>query len=189
MIKGLIELAWYGSYSGGQIGEILQTAEELGVFSYLLPFLLIFAVIMGILTRMKLFEDNKSVNGIIAFVVGLLALQFDFVPRFFSEVFPRFGVGLSVILIILILAGLFVDTSKNGLMLTLLGISVVVAAIVLLQSGVAAGTAVGDWFYQYWKGITGLTIFVIIIVAIAASMSGRDSEPYRPVWPWGAPPR
>ena len=37
----------------------------------------------------------------IALAVAFMSLQFDVVSMFFSELFPRFGVGLSIILVIL----------------------------------------------------------------------------------------
>ena len=88
--------------------------EQAGFFTYLLPFLLIFALVFGILTQIKLFKDSKSINGIIALVVGLLALQFPMVPQFFSEIFPRLGIGLSIILVIMILLGLFLNSEKDN---------------------------------------------------------------------------
>ncbi|MFQ5531223.1 MAG: hypothetical protein ACE5ES_01265, partial [Candidatus Nanoarchaeia archaeon] len=108
MIEKLVFLQFFG---GGTIGDLLSVWQQQGFFSYLLPFLLIFALVFGILEQAKLFKENKAINGIIALVVGLMALQLDFVPIFFSEIFPRLGVGLSFILVLLILAGMFVDTS------------------------------------------------------------------------------
>ena len=85
-----------GGYYGGSIGNVLAYWEQAGFFSYVLPFLLIFALVYGILTRTQIFKDNRAVNGILALTVGLLALQFDFVPVFFSEIFPRLGVALAL---------------------------------------------------------------------------------------------
>ncbi len=52
MLGGLISLAWYG----GAIGDVLSSWEQAGFFSYLLPFLLIFALVFGILTQIQLFK-------------------------------------------------------------------------------------------------------------------------------------
>ena len=109
MIKEFLFLQSYSYFEGGAIGNILSQWEAMGFFSYVLPFLLIFAMVFGILIQLRLFRDNKTINAIIALAVGLMALQFSFVPRFFSEIFPRLGVGLVVILIIIILTGLFAN--------------------------------------------------------------------------------
>ena len=75
-------------------------------------FLLIFAVVYGILSTMNIFskgDKNKGVNAVIAIAVGLLALQWDYVPEFFSVIFPYAGIGISILLVALILMGLFLS--------------------------------------------------------------------------------
>jgi len=85
MFEGLFLTShgFYGGVYGGAFGGLLAAWEQAGVFSYVLPFLLIFAMVFGILTKVKLFGEARSVNAILALVVGLLALQFSAVPFFF----------------------------------------------------------------------------------------------------------
>src|SRR3989338_10579622 len=112
MISGLF--FQIGGFYGGSIGNMLLSWEQAGFFSYVLPFLLIFAIVFGILTKIKLFgAENKGLNAVVAIVVGLLSLQFSFVPIFFSEIFPRMGIGLSVILAVFILVGLFLPSRSE----------------------------------------------------------------------------
>ena len=94
MLERLISFAWYGDYSGTGFREIFYSWENLGVFDFMLPFLLIFALIFGILSKLDLFGDkSKQVNAIVAFSVGLMAMRFDIVPLFFSDIFPRLGIA------------------------------------------------------------------------------------------------
>lgn len=180
MIEKLVFLQFFG---GGTIGDLLSVWQQQGFFSYLLPFLLIFALVFGILEQAKLFKENKAINGIIALVVGLMALQLDFVPIFFSEIFPRLGVGLSFILVLLILAGMFVDTSKGWLMYTLLGIGTIIAIIIFVQSAGAAGFRSGFWWEQNWQTVAG-AVLILIIIGIIVGGSRKDSEPYFAIgWP------
>src|SRR3989344_3665538 len=104
MLKGLMFLQTLGY--GGDIGNLLDQLAQTGFFSYILPFLLIFALVFGLLSRTRIFED-KSINGIISLVVALMALQFNFVSVFFAEIFPRLGIGLAVILVLLIIISFF----------------------------------------------------------------------------------
>ena len=189
MLEGLISFAWYGTYYEGEIGNILVKAEQAGVFSYVLPFLLIFALVNGILTRINLFNENKAINAIISLVVGLLALQFDFVPRFFAEVFPRLGVGLAIILVILIIVGLFIDPENKGIMYTLLGIGGIITVIILVQSGLFSDSYIGYWFYDNWPTIAWIVGIVVVIAIIASASSGKKTEPYHGLWPFGPPTR
>ena len=156
------------------ITNIFAYWEQIGVFSYILPFLMIFALVFGILMRMGIFKENKAVSAIVALAVGLLSLQFDFVPRFFSEIFPRFGVGLAIILVLLILVGMFTDPSKPGLMYMFLGIGIVITAVIFIQTSSVLGSGVGDWIQQNWaSALAAIIIIVLVIVAIAATLGAK----------------
>lgn len=162
MIRGFVSLAWSG-FGGGAMGNMFAQWEASGVFSYMLPFLLIFAVIFGILTKTRIFKESKAINGIIAFVVALMALQFNFVSVFFAEIFPRMGVGLIVILAAMILLGMFAP-NKTWVTIAFFMIGAVVLIVVLVNSGEAVGWSGVEFF----KGILpDLLPWIIIIVAIA----------------------
>ncbi len=152
-----------GGY-GGDIGNILAEWERLGIFSYALPFLLIFALVFGILSRVQIFKDNKGINSIIALVVGLMALQFEFVPRFFAEIFPRLGVGLSIILVALILVGLFFEPKSNLIMFIL---AAIIFLVIVVQSFGDFGTSGGEFLAENWPNLlVGALIVTAVIVVI-----------------------
>jgi hypothetical protein len=173
MIGSVISMS-FGGFYGGTIGDMLRVWEQAGFFSYLLPFLLIFALVYGILARMDLFKGNKGVNGIIALVVGLMSLQFSFVPQFFSEIFPRLGVGLAIILIVLILTGFFLDPESKGMMYTLLGVGAVIVVVILMQTAGAVGWSSGLWWSQNWPLVAG-AIFILVLVAIIVGSSSQST--------------
>jgi hypothetical protein len=179
MIEGLISLASYG-FVGGGIGEYLAELEANGFFTYILPFLLIFAIVYGILSQIKIFKDNRGVNGIIALVIGLMALQFDFVPMFFAEVFPRFGIGLAILLLVLILLGFFIDPDKSWVMYVLLGVAAVILLVVLINTSGALGWAAGGWWYANWKFVAGV-VTILIIIAIIVSSGGTSTPSESPL--------
>jgi hypothetical protein len=55
--------------------EIIQRLGDLGITDVLLPFLLIFAIIYGILSTIRLFGENRNnINVIIALCMGLLVV-------------------------------------------------------------------------------------------------------------------
>ncbi len=154
------------------IGQFLTQWQQAGVFDYLLPFLLIFAIVLGILSATHILGANKGLHVIIALVVGLLALQLNFVPDFFREVFPRLGVALAVILVIMILVGLFIPNNERRYWFWGLGaIGFIAALVVLSQSfsnfGWYSSMAYGD--YVGW--IVGAVLVIGIIIAIATSGS------------------
>jgi hypothetical protein len=184
MFDKLIFLASYGAFSGGGFGDLLSKLEDAGFFSYIVPFLLLFAIVFGILTKTKIFQENKAVNGIISFSVALMALQFDFVSQFFSQLFPRLGIGLAVILVILILIGLFTDPGNEAINWVLFGIAVVIIGAVLLKTSNALGwSSIGDWFSQNLGMIIagGVIIAIIAIIMNADKPKNPKQQPFSPI--------
>jgi len=187
MLKGLIVLASYGGFYGGEIGNILAQWEQMGVFSYMLPFLLIFALIFGILSKLNLFgsASNKSINAIIALASSLMALQFGVVTVFFQEIFPKLGVALSVVLVVLILVGLFGNPKDKPFMNTLMWGSFGIAAFVAISSlGVFKGGATGELLgfipAYWWSRYGSLVIFaLLIIIIIASSVKSQNSAEHK----------
>ena len=176
MLEGLISFAWYSSYGDGAIGEMLYEWEQAGFFSYLLPFLLIFSLVFGILTQIKLFKENKAINGIIALVVALMALQFDLVPVFFSELFPRLGVGLAILLVVLILVGMFADPENNAIMYSIFGVGVIIVIVILIQTAGIVGWSTGWWWGENWPMVAGVVILFIIIGIIIGGSKGGTAD-------------
>jgi hypothetical protein len=182
MFQEMIFLASDSAFPSGAIGDLLSKWEAAGFFSYLLPFLLIFALVFGILTKVNIFKDNKAVNGIIALAVALMSLQFSFVSNFFAQIFPRLGVGLAIILGILIIVGLFMDPASNAINYVLLGIGVIVFGAILIQSASATGWAAGQWWQDNWQVIVGAVFLIIVLVVIIGS-SGSKNKPITPYNP------
>jgi len=186
MIEVMSLLASYGFFGGGDIGNILAQWQAAGVFSYLLPFLLIFALTFGLLIRVGLFttkdaegeRPNKSINAIIALAVSLMALQFDFVSIFFSEIFPRFGVALSIILVILILGGLFMPMNVKGFSWGLVLVVMIIIGVVVFQSLEAFGYNAGYWWRNNLGSWLGYAILLglIIAVVVGGTTSKKDPE-------------
>lgn len=164
-----------GGFYGGSIGNVLLSWEQAGFFSYILPFLLIFALVFGILTKVKLFPDNKPINAVIAIAIGLLSLQFNFVPLFFSEIFPRLGVGLAVILALFILVGLFLpqDYTKGNWFLLIVGIIVFVVVITKTFGYLGYQSNIG----YYIQTNLGSILLVIGVIAVLASVITSGAKP------------
>ena len=157
------------------IYDLYYQWADAGVFSFVLPFLLIFAVIFGILSTTGILGGHRGVNLIIALVIGLLALQWDFVGIFFSELFPRFAIGLAVLIVVVILAALFID--DKSLKGWLIGFSIAGAVIGVLVIIFTFNTTTywfDSFFWQeYWGLIVGAIILVIVIIAIFTTAKPR----------------
>jgi hypothetical protein len=168
------------------IGVILQQLVDFGFFFYVLPFFLIFALVYAILYKVNFMggdsSDNKTVYAVIAIDVSLLSLQFDSVPIFFQIIFPKLGIGLSILLMFMILAGLFVDfTKKSGAAVIFFGVASILAIIILMTSFNDYTWWTGSWWQENISAIVaGIIIVVFVGIVVGA---GKPSRPNSTPWP------
>lgn len=159
------------------ITEVLNIWNDMGVFSYVIPFLLIFAVVFAILKKTKILgDDNDGILAIISVALGLLSLQFDFVSEFFAIIFPRFGIGLSIFLVLIIFLGFFFQP-KDGKWpssMTWIGWVVGVGAVLwaLTEWGEWIDSGFGGWFSENFWAI--VVVGLIIATIIGVTSSGKD---------------
>ena len=107
-----------------------------------------------------------------------MALQFDFVSLFFSEIFPRFGVALSIILVILILGGLFMPMGSKGFSWGLIAVVMIIIGIVIFQSLGSFGYDAGYWWRNNLGSLLGWVVLIGLIIAVVAGST--SSEPKAP---------
>lgn len=160
------------------LAQVIADWESFGVFDYVLPFLIIFAVVFGILTATNVFSGNKGVNLTVALAVALISLRFDYVPLFFSEIFPRFGIGLAVLIVLMIMSALFIPTEwTKGWAGTMWGISAIIAITVIVKSFNFLGWSLsaGGWWDQYGSVTIIGVILVVLIIYLAVDKSGPSS--------------
>lgn len=180
MLGDVLFLQSFGYFGGGAIGNFLNQWAQAGVFSYAIPFLLIFALTFGILSKMNIFGQNsKPINAIISLSVGLMALQFPTVTVFFSSLFPAVGVGLGVILALMIISGFWMNDPENtGWFKGMAFVSIVVVIIVFLNSGSSSyGWGLGFGFQTFWGLGWGTIVFWILLIGAIAWIIGINSNP------------
>lgn len=147
--------------------------EAAGVFDFFLPALLIFAVVFGILTSTKVLGGNRGIHFIIAAAIAILAIRVPFVSEFFTTIFPSFGIGLAIVVIVIILMGLFVskgniDQFGQVLMWGGLGVGIIIAVITFNQY---------DWFGSpWWQDNWVSVLWIVIAVLIIAPFIIKDSD-------------
>lgn len=156
-----IILASFGNFD---FGYLLNQLDQIGFFKYVLPFLLIFALVYAISTKIEIFKGNRGAAILIAAAIGLLVLQLNYVPEFFQNVFPKFGIGLSILLIAMILAGAFVPDDEGKK--TVFGwIFFTIGAIIFI---IVTILAFSDWNYgSYWWDQYGAMVIVALVIITA----------------------
>lgn len=176
MISSVL-LASYSFFGGGAFGDLLTAWEQMGFFSYVLPFLLIFSIVFGVLSKTRIFEENKPINAIIALAVGFMSLQWDLVPRFFSEVFPRVGIGISFLLIAILFLGIFLPRQNWAIYLFLV-FGAIITITILLGSSEAMGWQTGFMQGWNWGNVLFWILFIACIAIVIGSMSKRPRQEF-----------
>lgn len=149
--------------------------ESAGIFEFLLPALLIFAVIFGILMSTKIMGGNRGVNFIISLSIALLAIRVPIVSQFFTELFPNFAIGLGIIVVAVIMMGLFVQKGNmkefySTMMWSGLGIAVIIAIIIFNNN---------DWYGSFWWQENWVSVLwvVILVLVVAPLVIGKEKDP------------
>ena len=170
------------------ITSVLNDLDQMGVFSYVLPFLLIFAVVFALLKKSGILskilekgengapnktEENNAILAIIAGAIALLALQYDIVSIFFENIFPKFGIGVSIILVLLILGAFMFpefqtqDNKHTKWIGFVIGGIIVVWALINWNEwfgygGPSSWIVTGEIWTYVVLGIVGLLIYWIV---------------------------
>ncbi|GAI19962.1 unnamed protein product, partial [marine sediment metagenome] len=93
----------------------------------------------------------------------------------FSEVFPRLGIGLVVLLVVMVLLGLFAP-NRTWVTYTLFGAAAVILIVVLANTATAV-----QWFSSgflagvNWQGLLPWIVLIVLVAVIVAS-SAKPKE-------------
>ena len=154
------------------IQELFFYFEEIGVFDFLLPFLLVFAVVFGVLQFTKMFGEDKGVKAIIAIVIGILAVRYVDFTAYYGEIFPRLGVGLSILLALLLLVGMFVTDKSKALMMWIFTIVGIIIFVTVLYNSASVfgwtdsiGGGPGEWIAWIISAVLLIGVIVVVVMA------------------------
>lgn len=157
-----------------------DTIFQSAIFTdYLLPFLLVFVIVFGILEKTKLIGDGKKqLNAIIAFVIGLIFVGALYPKEILGNLILFLTVSLIVIFVFLLLYG-FVRGDKDGLQIGdtlkkvlggIVGIAVIIAVIW------ATGYDLGGLLNKDWSNTFFTNLLFIVVIAVAMALILRNQK-------------
>lgn len=104
------------------LGNAIQFLENFGFFDVLLPFLLVFTVVFGILEKTRIFGSEKdkdgmehpkqNINSMIAFVIGLFVVVTPKLVRGIQVSLPQIAFILIALVSFMLLAGSIVSSGE-----------------------------------------------------------------------------
>ena len=157
---------------GGAFTQIIQTANNLGFFLYLFPFLLALAIFYGILTWSVGKRIGKGPTALISIILAFFVMLYSSfnigIVGFFANLSGAgliIGSGILLIIIILGIAGFELETSFSGHWKTAL-------ILFLILIGILAFVGAGAGQFGLFPGFANdpqfvTLIFFIVIIALA----------------------
>jgi hypothetical protein len=157
---------------------------------FALPFLLIFFIVYGILTKSKILDDKQQLNALIAFVIGLIFIAAVSPVLVVSNLILFLTIALVVMFVGLLLwgfiagdEGLKYDKIPKQLKSVIL-IAILVALFfgTLWAVGIEGETFIGnigdflfgqEWSSTFW---TNAAFIVVIVIALALVLKGTKGK-------------
>ncbi|MBU0962958.1 MAG: hypothetical protein KKD48_03580, partial [Nanoarchaeota archaeon] len=126
--------------------SVFAELQAMGIYEFILPFLLIFAIVFAILERLEIFgKGKKNINLMISIILGLFVIAQPEIVYLINSFLPKVSLFILVILMFLIIAGMF-GASTTGWSGGAFAIALVVCVIAIIWA-LAGGTYLG---LPYW---------------------------------------
>jgi len=159
------------------MGDLFSQLEGLGVYEYLLPFLLIFSITFAILEKVQILgEDKKNINIIVSMIIALIFVtQFTLVSTL-NNFLPKISLFTIVAVMALILFGIFGAKVSDGLGWGGLMIGAVVSLLAIYWGlSPSLGFEIPYWV-QYNFDVILVILIIIIVIALVTGGSSKSGD-------------
>ncbi len=187
-----------GSFTGAQIVErtplenAIEFLRSFGFFSVVLPFLLVFTIIFGILEKTRIFGEEeikgkkhpkKSLNAMVAFSIAFFVVAASNIVGAIQASLPLISLFLVIIVAFLLLVGIFFSDKEfsfyekfPGFTKIIIGV-VVIAVLAVFLNAFGFLSPITSFFVGGASGTIGASIiFLIIIIAALWYIVGGKKE-------------
>jgi small-conductance mechanosensitive channel len=163
--------------------EIIQKLSELGFYNFLLPFIIVSAILYAILRKTKVLGESPLINGIVSIAVSFFIFGLPVLTgtggfgKPMSNFFSQLIVVVLIIAFGLLVAGLFVPNLMEKMMEWMKGsaiiwVIIIIVVLLAISSGLFSFIASP---IQNALGSGGDTFIVILIVLIAVGIIAAAS--------------
>lgn len=162
MVLGITLVSW-------SIESMLNSPQTSEIFTYVLPFLLVFALVYGILVKSALF-GNKSVNVILSLTLGLLSLVGGYFPTFLHSIAPSLAIGLSILLVAIVMLGLFLADTDTKWSKNILITIAIIAFVIIAYSSLNGYGFSGSFLWQDYAP----PVIVLVVIGTIIYLAVKD---------------
>jgi len=184
---------------GTPLGIALQFLEDFGLFSVVLPFIFVFAIVFAILEKTMILgsegkkDDPKpkaSIDAMVSFVVALFVVAATNIVGIIRESLPMVVLVLIVIISFMLLAGSFMGSGEfsfkdSKFWKIVLTVIMFISVILIFLNAIKTENGVSwlkyAWMYmtQNWATgpiVSGLVFLVVIVAAIYFIVGPHETE-------------
>jgi hypothetical protein len=157
--------------------SVFMQLQTMGVFEYLLPFLLIFTVVFAILEKLNILgRDKKNLNLMLALILALLVVVQPEIVYLINSFLPKVSLFILVILMFLIVAGMFGANTESWTGIPfLIAIVVCILAIIWALSG---GSYLGlpYWLKPSEQDKAWIILIATVVMVVAYIGGGKKPD-------------
>jgi len=168
-----------GAVFGGGFYQLINQWQTFGVFTVLLPLILIFAVVFAILEKINIL-NNRGVHLVIALAISFFTVSNPYIASFFMPFFSNLAIGIVIVLALTILIGLAIKPDDDKSIKWIFGITGFVVFIVILgRTGVfnyLLGENIGFWISQNSSWVVLFIVLAILVLGVIMGSRGEGNS-------------
>jgi hypothetical protein len=161
------------------LGDSIELLQDFGFFDVVLPFLLVFTIVFGVLEKTRIFGteklsdgkeySKKNIDAMVAFSIAFFVIASKEIVTSIQESLPMVSLILVAIICFLMLVGAFTSSKEefdfykmfgHGWAAAFAGIFIVVLVLIFFESF--------GWLTPIWDYFTGIgeEVFITIVFLI-----------------------
>jgi len=155
--------------------QAIEFMEKFGFYDVVIPFLLVFTLVFGVLQKIKIFgKESKQYNALISVTIALLFVAASNLVEAVNQYMPVIGLVLAMFLGLMLMLGMFgVKEGSKGVQT----LGWVLAGLVSITIGLAYLPQI-KWFSDFFGSLENystLLLTIVIVMAVVIWLIKSDS--------------
>lgn len=166
----------YSPFMSGGFYSLIEQWQQFGVFTVLLPLVLVFAIVFAILEKINIL-NNKGVHLVIALAIGFFTVSNPYVSSFFLPLFSNLGLGIGIVLVLIILVGLAIKPDSGAFKWIFGIVGGIIFIVILGRTGMfkyMLGDDIGYWISMNSSWL--VLIIFLVLIAIGVMVGAHDEK-------------
>jgi phosphoglycerol transferase MdoB-like AlkP superfamily enzyme len=165
-----------GAVFGGGFYSLINQWQSFGVFTVLLPLILIFAVVFAILEKINIL-NNRGVHLVISLAIGFFTVSNPYISSFFMPFFSNLAIGVIIVLALTILIGLAIKPDDDQSIKWIFGITgFVVFIVILAKTGVFKYMFGDNTDIFLAQNSAWVVLFIVLAILVLGVIMGSRGE-------------